>query len=211
MLLGVSKYPARQLAALDINQSLPQPTYKVLFGRECDVRQAILALENDDHDRLGSAIGAPACCRQFYQRMRRLSFEDMTFASFWDSGAFSARIPLKSTPETNSLLRSIGLRLISHRPCSPECAPSVRMARTLEYLAREIDLTSQMEELRELLSWPMRWSILHGIAETMTPVFKMCNQTDATAVKFSVTLRVDDRHSVFHGSNLVRIDELKRA
>ena len=44
-----------------------------------------------------------------------------------------------------------------------------------------------MDWLTEILSWPVQWSALHGIAETRTPVFKISSDTDATADKLTLT------------------------
>ena len=43
-----------------------------------------------------------------------------------------------------------------------------------------------MNLLVELLSWPVEWSGLHGIAEVKSPVLEVCTRTDATAAKYVV-------------------------
>jgi hypothetical protein len=43
-----------------------------------------------------------------------------------------------------------------------------------------------MEWLTEILTWPVEWSALHGIAEIKTPVLKVSTNTDATALKYVV-------------------------
>jgi SAM-dependent methyltransferase len=43
-----------------------------------------------------------------------------------------------------------------------------------------------MDWLLEILSWPVEWSALHGIAEIKTPVLKVCTRTDATPSKYVI-------------------------
>ncbi len=49
----------------------------------------------------------------------------------------------------------------------------------------------EMEWLLEILSWPLEWSCLHGIAEIKTPVLKVSTTTDATASKYVVRVQGD--------------------
>lgn len=46
-----------------------------------------------------------------------------------------------------------------------------------------------MDDLENILSWPVSWSTLHGIAEIKTPVCKIICNTDATATKYTLRLR----------------------
>jgi SAM-dependent methyltransferase len=50
-----------------------------------------------------------------------------------------------------------------------------------------------MDWALEMLSWPMEWSSLHGIAEIKTPVFKISTSTDPLASK-AVVRREGDRY-----------------
>jgi SAM-dependent methyltransferase len=43
-----------------------------------------------------------------------------------------------------------------------------------------------MEWLLDMLSWPVEWSALHGIAEVRTPILKISTATDATAERLEV-------------------------
>jgi hypothetical protein len=52
--------------------------------------------------------------------------------------------------------------------------------------AAENGFKEEMEWLRQILSWPVEWSALHGIAEIKTPLLKICTKTDATAGKSTV-------------------------
>ncbi|MGI8554243.1 MAG: class I SAM-dependent methyltransferase, partial [Dehalococcoidia bacterium] len=64
----------------------------------------------------------------------------------------------------------------------------VKMASDLLAIGREAGYGEEMEWIYEMLSWPIQWSALHGIAEIMTPILKVATRTDATAVKYTVRL-----------------------
>jgi 2-polyprenyl-3-methyl-5-hydroxy-6-metoxy-1,4-benzoquinol methylase len=62
----------------------------------------------------------------------------------------------------------------------------VAFADLLMAFGRERGYGTEMEWLEEILSWPVSWSALHGIAEVKTPVLKASTRTDATAHEFIV-------------------------
>ena len=49
-----------------------------------------------------------------------------------------------------------------------------------------------MDWLLEILSWPIEWSALHGIAEIKTPVLKASTRTDAAPCKYTVRRQGDN-------------------
>jgi hypothetical protein len=53
-------------------------------------------------------------------------------------------------------------------------------------VGRRAGFQQEMDWMHEILSWPVEWSALHGIAEIKTPVLKVSNNTDATAQKYVV-------------------------
>jgi hypothetical protein len=44
----------------------------------------------------------------------------------------------------------------------------------------------EMEWLQSILSWPVEWTALHGIAELKTPILKVISNTDATGNKLRI-------------------------
>jgi 2-polyprenyl-3-methyl-5-hydroxy-6-metoxy-1,4-benzoquinol methylase len=80
----------------------------------------------------------------------------------------------------------MGPRAVPHLPCSFSCHATVAFADKLLALGREIGHGAEMDWLEEILSWPVSWSALHGIAEVKTPVLKASARTDATAHEFIV-------------------------
>jgi hypothetical protein len=55
-------------------------------------------------------------------------------------------------------------------------------------LARELGNDCEIDKIIEMLSWPVEWTSLHGIATITTPVFKIITASDALSSKASVRL-----------------------
>ncbi|HEX2251659.1 MAG TPA: hypothetical protein VHQ65_00155, partial [Thermoanaerobaculia bacterium] len=82
--------------------------------------------------------------------------------------------------ETNRLLARLGLRVLPHAPCRPGCPASRELAHGLVALG-EAAVPQETAWLREILSWPMAGSALHGIWEVKTPVLKLLADAEWTA------------------------------
>ena len=91
--------------------------------------------------------------------------------------------------ETNIFWRGLGLRMVAHLPCKLDCPASMELASTFSAVGMRHGYAEEIHWLREILSWPVQWSGLHGIAEIKTPVLKLSTWTDATASKYSVSWR----------------------
>src|SRR5262249_31321018 len=87
---------------------------------------------------------------------------------------------------------------VPHLPCRFDCVPSVEAADRFLALGRAAGYAEEMDWLIDMLSWPIEWSALHGIAEIKTPVFKITTMTDATPEKYVV--RQHGRSSPEEGS-----------
>jgi hypothetical protein len=101
----------------------------------------------------------------------------------------------KFSSQPNNLLnpfwKSFGISSIPHTPASLNCKYSLEMGAIIQSQAKEI-LTSELYNAwYEILSWPVEWSALHGIAEVKTPIFKMIYNTDATGEKYVLQLESD--------------------
>jgi hypothetical protein len=89
-------------------------------------------------------------------------------------------------PEVISALRYIGVRLSPQIPCSATCEASKKTAEDWMSVGRFYGMQQEMEDMLEILSWPMEWSVLHGIAEIKTPLFKVSTNSMATLEKYTV-------------------------
>lgn len=146
-------------------------------------------------DELGRLFKYPRCCIDF--------FTDIWLGEGWidttwpmalrtlpaaPAGQQSSLFEAAVRPENNILLRWLGARPVFHLPCSFNCDATHETANCLKQVAQEAGEHESLELLYEVLTWPVQWSALHGIAEIETPVFRISTRTDATAEKCTVRL-----------------------
>ena len=159
--------------------------------------------ENYDHNRIGELLGFPDCCRpHFGEFWGELGFRDTTWPMAENTvgpryslpdGSAAPRIDIHDGfPEANILWHWMGVRLTPHLPCSFKCEASRDLARRWIECATEHGFGPQMDHALEILSWPVQWSALYGIAEIMTPILKCSSRTDTTAEEYVVR---------YHGSS----------
>ncbi|MGJ5175407.1 hypothetical protein ACQR16_04130 [Bradyrhizobium oligotrophicum] len=101
--------------------------------------------------------------------------------------AASHTLHIPCTPLANPLLAPLGLMLSLRWPCCFGCPTAAADARALIALGSAHGHADTMALLEHILSWPMSWTALHGIAEIKTPVFRLVRDTVATGE----LLRVD--------------------
>jgi hypothetical protein len=87
---------------------------------------------------------------------------------------------------SNPLIAAIGLFPGPILPCCFACRRAEARAEALLVAAAENGRSEELDWLRNVLSWPMSWTALHGIAEIKTPVFRMVRDTGSTARTFTV-------------------------
>ncbi len=171
--------------------------WRAVVGRPRDAQRFRRAWEANDMDGVGSLLGYPACCRDFFARTWiRSSFVDTT----WPMAMAAAETPeskveiaVRGPWQANILWRWAGVRAVPHLPCRFDCGETVRFADALSHCAREAGFGEEMSWLEDVLSWPVQWTALHGIAEIETPILKMAARTDATGSKYTVR-REGDRY-----------------
>jgi hypothetical protein len=153
------------------------------------------AWKKQDHKEIGSLLGYPDCCCDFYFTV---CVKQKHVDTVWWAAVHTARElhnsnnPTAQTkdlceigghPTANIILHKMNLNAVPHLPCSFHCKETIAKAHQFIQLGKEAGYTDEMNWLLEILSWPMEWSALHGIAEIKTPVFKMITNTDATPTK----------------------------
>jgi hypothetical protein len=178
-----SEIPAGKAKALRVIVGKPQliPTFQKL-------------LKNENHDEIGRLLGYPDCCRKaFIHRCVTENFLDPTWLmaadQLEDEDSAVQLVKIEKGPVVNMLLRSIGIRPVPHLPCSFVCPASVRFGKQLLECGAVSGYQAEVGLLEQILSWPIEWSALHGIAEIKTPVLKISTKTEATAKKFIVHLK----------------------
>ena len=164
--------------------------YHIVIGRLEDAAQFKVAYEFNNQEEMGELLGYPECCRRFFQKTWiDEQFIDTTWPMAFNTTKpkiDSSTIEVEGPNETNILLRWLGVRTVPHLPCSFHCHSTVEKAKEFISLGRRNSYTIEMDWLTEMLSWPVEWSALHGIAEIKTPIVKILSCTDATPIKYVV-------------------------
>lgn len=134
------------------------------------------AWRGSDNKKIGQLLGYPECCQNFFEKYWvQEQWRDLTYPAYKNSPN-GASGPI----EANILGRWIGIRWVSHMPCSFQCEHSVKIGKETRELAEALGFKESAAVIDEVLSWNMKWSALHGIAEIKTPVYKVSAATEAT-------------------------------
>ena len=167
--------------------------FRVILGVPTDVSTFKCAWDADDNSTIGRLLGYPTCCLDFF---RRVYGEQGLMDGTWQMAETTAAplkevhsIEITAPPEVNPVWHFMGIRTISHSPCRFDCKESTLLGKKLVAVGRENGYAREMDWLLEILSWPLEWSALHGIAEIKTPLLKVCTRTDATAHKYTVQIQ----------------------
>jgi hypothetical protein len=162
---------------------------QVILGAPQHISRLQESLLAEDHSEIGRLLGYPVCCRTMFDQW---CSREKLFDPTWLMAADTADIRHENglveieAGAANMLMRWIGIRPIAHLPCNCRCEPSLQLAKRFFEVGVELGFQTEMDWLQQVLSWPMEWSGLHGIAEIKTPVLKICTRTDATAEKLIV-------------------------
>jgi hypothetical protein len=189
----ISRWSEKHLSAVSLpageHQTLTGTVY-VAVGSLVDVRCAREAWNTRDDDALGRLLGYPECCRSFFQEVwvKQQSL-DTTWAMATNTAAPAGSTVAIESGEANLaniLWRWLGVRAVPHLPCSFRCKKTIQLGEELLQVATRVGYADEGRWLAEMLSWPIEWSALHGIAEIKTPLLKISTRTDATASKYTV-------------------------
>lgn len=168
-------------------QSAAQPVadgawaYRCAITTPAHVSAWTSAWAAQDDAAIGTLLGTPACCQHFFQTYwSRERWMDTTVPS---------HPPTVPTHDLNGLLRWLGVRPVPHLPCRPSCPASKQMAEDLWPL---YDDTTR-PWARTLLRMPVQYSSLYGLAEIVTPIFRMTVPSDALAEEVVVRYLGDER------------------
>lgn len=140
---------------------------------------------NDDAV-IGELLGFPRCCRDFFARTWGAGLRDTTWAQAcgWENA--SGQAVVGGSPECSMLLRWLGVRLVTHLPCSFECEETSRIAQQFLALLPE----DARQWALELLDAPTTWTAVNGAAEvTVGGALKFAASTDAWAKRREVVRR----------------------
>lgn len=164
--------------------------FRIVVGKPHHVIEFKRAWDAGDDKSIGKLLGYPDCCMDFYREgwvqhglvdtTWPMATEDLTL-----SGAHTS-VKVSGPPEANILWRWMGTRAVPHLPCSFRCDATVEFGRKMIQVGRKAGYATEMDRLMEILSWPVEWSALHGIAVIKTPILKVSTRTDATPCEYVV-------------------------
>lgn len=167
--------------------------YRIVMGKPADVVEFKRAWEDSDQAAIGSMLGHPDCCHAFFHDVW---VEEGMGDTTWpmarrtkEPGEGEQTIEVSGPPQNNILWRWMGVRPVSHLPCSFECEKTRELADRYIEIGREHGFEEEMDWMLEVLGWSVEWSALHGLAEIKTPILKVVTSTDATAGKYVVRRR----------------------
>jgi Putative heavy-metal chelation len=137
-----------------------------------------------------SLTAIPPCCRKFREAVRSEGFTDMALPTALNTSGATIVDRTISLPEgvLNQMLAVIGLSPLWHEPCSMCCPSSRQLASEWLATGRANGYEREIAAVEEILSWPVEWSALHGIAEIKIPILKVSTNTDATGERYSVRI-----------------------
>ncbi len=170
---------------------LDQPfTVRVVVGTIDELAAFKRAWDDADQEAIGSMLGYPPCCREFFHEVWvEKGMVDPTWPmAVATAGAETGPrlVEIEAPPQANILWRWMGVRAIPHLPCRSDCEASIEFADKMLAVGRDVGFEEEVEWLLEVLSWPLEWSALHGIAVIKTPVLKVTTMTDATPYPYVV-------------------------
>jgi hypothetical protein len=87
---------------------------------------------------------------------------------------------------SNPMLAAVGLSIGRGWPGGFDCPAAPAQGQALLDAAIAHGREEAALWLREVLSWPVSWTALHGIAEIKTPVFRAIRTTPWTAARFTI-------------------------
>jgi Methyltransferase domain len=159
-------------------------------GRLDDVTEFSEAWRASDDAAIGELLGYPPCCRDFFRRVwvqQRLVDTTWAMARNRLTPANGTHVlEVSGPPPANILWRWASVRAVPHLPCAFDCTATVDLGKQLLGVGVEGGYADEMGWIEEILSWPVEWSALHGIAEVKTPILKVVTRTDATASRYVV-------------------------
>jgi hypothetical protein len=193
---------ARGLAVLPLYRARAYPTYRaasagdprpgdpwvyqVALVHPAALRDWMAAWTAEGDSAIGDLLGYPPCCQAAFKRHW---VQDHWIDPTWPMAVATpgARrdgwaIDLTGVPESNSLLRWLGVRLVPHLPCSFRCTGSLALGRALADLMPEPGRSLA----RSLLAMPMEWSAWHGIGRLRTPIGQASMRSEPTKERLIV-------------------------
>lgn len=171
--------------------------YRVLVTKE-DPRFFMDAWDKQDNVSIGKQLGFPTCCTEFFEKYWSLGYRDLTHFQCHDKDDF----PYDDWFDfCNVMLRSLGVRGVFHLPCSFDCEATIALGDKNFSLIQKLGYENEVRWAGELLYTSTEYTAMHGISETITPAFKIIQNTDYTRDKKTIWLHGDSLEAGVHGKS----------
>jgi len=145
-----------------------------------------------DHNTQGRLLGFPECCREAFVKNWADGLYDPVYQAAEASGTSTGEREITVVPiwQANAALRYVGIRIGYHIACDFRCKETEAWGDRLLKVAAGWagDPVRIRRWLRELLSMPMEWSVLHGIVQVKTPILYVVASSLPTAEKHVIRI-----------------------
>lgn len=168
---------------------LPSGTVTAFVGHSDTLTRLAPAWDRGACAEVAALLEYPVCCGRFLAEIvdeRRLDATWSLACNCDETASDPYYITINAEPQTNLLWAPLGITPVPHLTCNFGCAASRHIGQEMTEMAEARGYKNEMGWMRQILSWPVSWSALHGIAETKTPILKMMTRTDSTAGKHTV-------------------------
>jgi uncharacterized protein len=148
----------------------------ILAGDRPIVTRAVAAWSSGKVEEWHSLLDLPSCClAQAIGHDGEAVIEDCIhrLTSHW--------LPPSGIPESipfHPLLSHLGLSVLPIFSCRLDCTAALEAAHRFLSIGTAAGFEKEAADLREVLSWKLSWSELHGVTEVKTPVFKFCHSSE---------------------------------
>jgi len=159
--------------------------YDAAFGTEEAVREMEMLWERCDYRAVYRLAGFPECCVAAFQQ----DIETRRIDSLGRLASSTSCLEVESGALVDPFWRWLNIERITCPPCSLHCAKAKEESLLWMDAAAYCGYRAEIDSLREVLSWPVEWSALHGIAELKTPILKAAGTTDTTNAKVLLRYR----------------------
>lgn len=151
--------------------------------------------EKCDHGIIGKLLGFPECDYDFFNDVWMTGF----FDPMWQQAVATKGAQMigeRTIKVTGSIynvqiLRYTGHRFNSHFPHSLDCEKSLQTGENWEKIGNALNEVA-VEDMKDILRLPMKWSCLHGIAQVETPYFTVLTNSMPTKEKWIIFFEAND-------------------
>jgi len=168
-------------------ENLPGPpmAQAAAFGKPAAIRALEIAWRESDAQTIGTLLGYPDCCIKHFIEVYG---NDRLWYAPWAWQKQAEQSFDGAMPFSNLYLKVAGLQLTPHIACSHDCEATKKLANEYMKVAIDAGLEDVWKDMHQILSWPVQWSALHGIAEIKTPLFRISHDVAATGSKYQTRI-----------------------